>query len=107
MRRYPELAEAISESFDPPGAYMFQYGAYFAPCDAVAPRMAVIIDGSRFWISPTDLIYKDLVDPASGMCMLGVSTGGSGPYVLGSVFLQNVLAVFDVGAAQMRFYSRD
>lgn len=85
---------------------MFQYGGYFAPCDAVAPRVAVIIDGARFWINPTDLIYRELVDPASGMCMLGISTGGTGPYILGSVFLQNVLAVFDVGAAQMRFYSR-
>lgn len=101
------LAEAIANSFEPKGVYMFQYGSYFAPCDAVAPRVAVIIDGARFWINPTDLIYRELTDPASGMCMLGISTGGYGPYILGSVFLQNVLAVFDVGAAQMRFYSRD
>lgn len=106
MHLPPQLAEAIAHSFEPRGSYLFQYGGYFAPCDAVAPRIAVIIDGAHFWINPSDLIYRDFADPITGMCMLGITSGGFGPYILGSVFLQNVVAVFDVGAAQMRFYSR-
>ncbi|PKS13074.1 hypothetical protein jhhlp_000415 [Lomentospora prolificans] len=106
MHLPPDLAEAIAHSFEPRGTYIFTYGGYFAPCDAVASRIAVIIAGTRFWINPADLIYRDFKDPTTGMCMLGITSGGSGPYILGSVFLQNVLAVFDVGAAQMRFYSR-
>jgi hypothetical protein len=52
------------------------------------------------------MIFKDLVDPGTGYCATAITSGGSGPYILGDVFLQNVLAVFDVGNAEMRFYAR-
>ena len=71
------------------------------------PSFSFIIDGVEFPISPKDLIYPDLVDPLTGYCAVGMSTGGTGPYILGDVFLQNVVAVFDVGGAKMRFYSRE
>lgn len=38
--------------------------------------------------------------------MTTIASGGSGPYILGDVFLQNVLAVFDVDDAVMQFASR-
>ncbi len=42
-----------------------------------------------------------------GVCISGVQDGGvPGQYVLGSVFLNNVLAVFDVGEMVMEFNSR-
>ncbi|GKU04784.1 acid proteinase [Fusarium langsethiae] len=103
----PPLAEAIARSFDPPATYMVQWGAYFVDCKAIPPRFAVIISGVYFWINPADMIYQELTDPSNEKCALAISTGGSGPYVLGDVFLQNVVAVFDVGGAEMRFYSRD
>ncbi|WXC61307.1 hypothetical protein SNK03_007184 [Fusarium graminearum] len=103
----PPLAEAIAKAFDPPATYMVQWGAYFADCKAVPPHFAVIISGVRFWINPADLIYEELKDPSNEKCALAISTGKSGPYVLGDVFLQNVVAVFDVGGAEMRFYSKD
>lgn len=65
-----------------------------------------MIDGVEFWINPADMLYHDLIDPLTGYCAISVASGGSGPYILGDAFLQNVVAVFDVGAAQMRFYSR-
>jgi hypothetical protein len=86
---------------------MFQWGAYFVDCKAIPPPFAVIISGVHFWINPADLIYQELTDPSNGKCALSISTGGSGPYILGDVFLQNVVAVFDVGGAEMRFYSRE
>lgn len=70
------------------------------------PRFAILIEGVEFWVNPADLIYKELIDPMTGYCAIGIASGGAGPYILGDVFLQNVLAVFDVGGAQMRFYSR-
>lgn len=82
------------------------YGAYFTACDAQAPSFAVILKGVRYYINPVDLIYREMVDPLTGLCMTGVASGGTGPYILGDVFMQNVLAVFDVGNAQMRFMSR-
>ncbi|KAL7921564.1 aspartic peptidase domain-containing protein [Trichoderma austrokoningii] len=102
----PPLAESIANSFQPRAVYLYQWGTYFAPCDAIPPHFAIIISGVEFWINPADLIYQDLVDPLTGYCAIGIASGGPGPYILGDVFLQNVLAVFDVGAAEMRFYSR-
>ncbi|KAJ4127232.1 hypothetical protein NW768_008860 [Fusarium equiseti] len=103
----PPLAEAVARAFDPPATYMPQWGSYFVNCKAIPPHFAVIISGVHFWINPADLIYQELVDQSNGKCALAISTGGSGPYILGDVFLQNVVAVFDVGGAEMRFYSRE
>ncbi|KAK1984463.1 eukaryotic aspartyl protease [Colletotrichum cereale] len=103
----PPIAEAVARSFSPSAVYLFQYGGYFAPCDAIAPKIAVVIEGASFFINPVDLIYPGLVDPLTGYCQIGITTGGTGPYVLGTVFLHNVEAYFDIGAGQMRFYGRD
>ncbi|KAF4447641.1 hypothetical protein F53441_8845 [Fusarium austroafricanum] len=102
----PPLAEIIAKAFQPPATWMFEWGAYFVDCKAIPPRFAVIIKGVRFWISPADLIYQEITEPVTGKCAIAISTGRSGPYVLGDVFLQNVVAVFDVGGAEMRFYSK-
>ena len=75
-------------------------------CDAAAPRLGVRVGGASLPINPRDLLFRDFVDPLSGLCMTGVASGGAGPFILGAVFLQNVLAVFDVGNAEMRFLSR-
>lgn len=87
--------------------YVYQWGSYFVPCDAIPPPFAIVISGVEFWINPADLIHQDLIDPLTGYCACGITSGGAGPYILGHVFLQNVLAVFDVGGAEMRFYARD
>lgn len=100
------LAEAIAASFEPRAVWLYQWGGYFAPCEAIAPHFAVVISGVPFRIKSADLIYRDLVDPITGFCAIAISTGGPGPYILGDVFLQNVLAVFDIGGAEMRFYSK-
>ncbi|KAL1888462.1 hypothetical protein Cpir12675_006173 [Ceratocystis pirilliformis] len=101
-----ELAESIAQSFSPPAIYLYQYGAYFAPCDASSPRIAIIINNVKLWLNPADLIYPDFKDSATGYCAIGITTGGEGPYILGDVFLQSVMTVFDIGAAQMRFYGK-
>ncbi|OAQ90787.1 aspartic-type endopeptidase [Purpureocillium lilacinum] len=102
----PPLAEQIAMAFQPRAVYLYQWGAYFAPCNAIPPQFAIIISGVEFWINPADLMYQDLKDPLTGYCAVAIASGGAGPYILGDVFLQNVVAVFDVGAAKMRFYSR-
>ena len=86
--------------------YLYEWGAYFAPCDAIPPRFGVVVANVSFWVDPADMIYTDLVDPLTGYCAIAVASGGSGPFILGDAFLQSVVAVFDVGGAQMRFYSR-
>lgn len=42
-----------------------------------------------------------------GTCMSGINDGGdNAPYVVGDVFLKNVVVVFDVGATELRFRAR-
>lgn len=86
--------------------YLYQWDQYFTDCDAIPPSLAVVIEGVEFRINAADLIYRDMIDPMTGYCAIGIASGGSGPYILGDVFLQNVLAVFDIGGAEMRFYAR-
>lgn len=86
--------------------YLYQWDSYFVNCKANPPELAVVIGGVEFRINPADLIYRDVVDPMTGYCAIAIASGGSGPYILGDVFLQNVVAVFDVGGAEMRFYAR-
>jgi hypothetical protein len=85
---------------------MYQWSQYYVPCNSIPPQLAVIIEEVRFWVNPADLIFQQAVDPMTGYCALGITTGDDGPYILGDVFLQSVVAVFDVGGGQMRFYSR-
>ncbi|KAL2262573.1 hypothetical protein VTK26DRAFT_903 [Humicola hyalothermophila] len=102
----PNLADAINQAFQPPAVYMWMYGAYFTSCDAIAPQVAVMLDGVKFYLNPVDLIYRTMVDPLTGLCMTAIASGGSGPYILGDAFMQNALTVFDVGQAKMRFIPR-
>lgn len=101
-----ELSEAINNAFEPAAEYDFIFGTYFTSCDATPPRVAVVIDGTPFWLSPEDLIMRDSRDPLSGLCSTTVATTEEGPFILGDVFLKNVLAVFDVGDAVMQFAGR-
>ena len=43
----------------------------------------------------------------NGTCSTGIADGGDGPYILGNLFLPNVIAVFNVSAAEMRFAPGD
>ena len=49
--------------------------------------------------SPQDLLtnpYDLLLPDGDGTCISGIQDCGFGPFILGDVFLKNVLAVFDL-----------
>lgn len=97
------IANAVNALFNPPGIFDHNLGAYTVACNATVPSLGVEIGGETFYIDPADLIL-----PAGwGTCITGVDDGGQGPYILGDVFLKNVVAVYDVGASQMRFAARE
>lgn len=100
------MAESIAQAFEPEAVYRFEWDQYFVDCNAMPPSLAMVIEGVEFRINAADLIYRDMVDELTGDCAIGIASGGGGPYILGDVFLQNVVAVFDVGGAEMRFYQR-
>lgn len=93
-------AKAINSLFSPKA--VLNSGVYTVDCNARAPQFGVRIGGQAFIINPVDMIFRD---ETTGLCVSAVQDGGAapGPFVLGDQFLNNVVAVFDVGAAQMRF----
>jgi hypothetical protein len=101
------LAKGINAAFSPAAQYLSDQGVYFVDCNAKPPTFEVNIAGTSFTVNPADLIYQSQVDQNTGLCLTGVQDGGSGPYILGDVFLQNVVAVFDVGASEMRFAAHE
>ncbi|KAI8957590.1 acid protease [Daldinia sp. FL1419] len=101
----PDLAELVNGKFDPPASYLWNYGAYFTSCDATPPSFGVQIGGTTFWVNPKDLLNREERDPQTNMCQTGIGNGGSGPYILGIVFLTNVVALMDIGSGNIELWS--
>lgn len=93
-----ELAAEINDLYDPPSVYIEEEGVYENYCDATPPTFAVRINGTDFYINAADMILNGAgdEDPETGGCITGIQDGGTGPFILGDVFLKNVVAVFDV-----------
>lgn len=97
------IANAINALFNPPGVFDADLGAYSVACNAAVPSLGIEIGGRTFYINPVDMILP----AGDGTCISGVDDGGQGPYILGDVFMKNVVAVYDIGAGQMRFAARE
>ncbi|KAL1296621.1 hypothetical protein AAFC00_000110 [Neodothiora populina] len=91
----------INSAFSTPSVYDEEYGYDTIPCNATAPEFGVVIGGNTFPINAEDMILD--LGLEDGMCVSGVQNGGGAVNILGDVFLRNVIAVFDVGSAQMHF----
>ena len=96
-------SRAANLLFSPPATFDEETGKYFVDCAATPPTFGIKIDGQTFHIDARDLVWPT----GDGRCMSGIQDGGGGPYVLGDVFLKNVLAVFDIGKSAMRFATRE
>ena len=67
-------------------------------CDATPPKLVVDISGVSFTVNPLDLVRRQ-----NGVCYSGVAAAPAGyGAILGTVFLRNVLAVFDWGSSSMQ-----
>lgn len=93
------LSELVNELFDPPAEYVEEEGAYFVDCAATPPALDIVIGGAAFPVNAQDLILA----VGDDTCISGVTDAGDMFGILGDVFLKSVLAVFDVGASEMRF----
>jgi Eukaryotic aspartyl protease len=105
-------ADQFNAAFSPPAVYSATDGVYYVACNATKPAMDIVIAGTKFDINILDLIlFNGLDAKGNEVCISGISDGGSDPstdfYILGDTFLKNVIAVFDVGAAEMRFAARE
>lgn len=95
------LTNQILSLYEPSGYYSDYYGGDVVLCNATAPEFGVTINGTTFDINAADLILDE--DFGDGICLTGIQDGSTGPYILGDVFLRNVIAVYDVGASEMKF----
>jgi hypothetical protein len=97
-------ADRVNALFEPAATYNAQIGYYTVNCNAKAPEFGVKIGQEIFYVNPADNILK----LSATTCITGIArTGTGGKSILGHVFLKNVLAVFDIGASQMRFAARE
>ncbi|KAM0137847.1 hypothetical protein ACHAO1_003732 [Botrytis cinerea] len=100
------ISSALAALYKPPAVYNADLFAYSVPCNAKVPYFAVVIGGVSFPVDPRDMVQDD--NTGTGNCVAGVSDGDPFDfYTLGDVFLKNVVVVFDVGASQLKFRSRD
>ncbi len=93
------IANAVNALFDPPAVFEETLGVYAVKCSAKAPEFGVEIGGQTFFVSDIGL--------GKGFCDTGINDADHGVSILGAVFLKNVLAIFDVGAGEMRFAARE
>lgn len=103
-------ADYIASLFSPRAVFAPSSNTYLVPCSASAPRVGVIIGGKSFWMHEDDLMNRGpgaVGTGGIGICTLAVQRQGAGDAVLGDSWLKGVLAVFDVGANEMRFSGRE
>lgn len=98
-----EVADGLAEAFDPPAEYDETYDIYSVDCNATAPVFGIAIEQKVFYMNIQDLV----LEIEEGQCILGVQPALDGLSVLGATWLKNVMAVFDIGAEQMRFAARE
>ncbi len=100
------FAIAVNALFDPPALYYANAGAFYTNCSAKAPEFGVQIGEQTFFLNAKDLIITAGSAPGT-LCPTSIGDAGYGSTVLGAPFFKNVLAVFDVGASEMRFAARE
>ncbi|KAF2165411.1 hypothetical protein M409DRAFT_24261 [Zasmidium cellare ATCC 36951] len=102
-----QLATAINRAFDPPGEYDNQTGQFETSCTAAQPKVEATIGGVRFPFTQSMLVPKNFSDLSQGCTSMYAPQQPGGVIILGSSFLNNVVAVFDVGKEEMRFARHD
>ncbi|KAK5160671.1 hypothetical protein LTS14_001683 [Recurvomyces mirabilis] len=101
----PLIASKVNALYDPPSKWIPETASYENLCNAVPPSFAITIDGTDLWISSDELLMTGEAgeDPETGGCFSGIQPSFDGAYILGEVFLKNVVAAFDIGNSQMHF----
>ncbi|GAB7349292.1 hypothetical protein MBLNU459_g8436t2 [Dothideomycetes sp. NU459] len=102
----PAVAAAVAALYAPPATYDAALALYTVDCAAAPPVFGVVIAEKVLYVNPVDLVVDGGGRGVGGVCVAGVQSNAGGLTILGDVFLRNVLAVFDVGAGEMRFAAR-
>ncbi|KAF7977109.1 hypothetical protein HWV62_4709 [Athelia sp. TMB] len=97
-----KLAKAYNAQFKPAAKFVKDEDTYYVQCNATVPKFDVVIGGKTFTIDAKDQILPSGTN-AKGeeLCISGTQDGGdpSDPnttYIMGDVFLHNVVSTFNV-----------
>jgi hypothetical protein len=109
-----DVARKVNTGWKPAAKQDRISSKWIVDCDAVPPNFGIIINGTNLMVDVENMAVKggiralpEVKEP--GRCLSAVqeaSVLSLGLYVLGTPFLKSVVAVFDVGAAEMRFAQR-
>lgn len=97
-----ELALEVAEAFNPPGYLNETTSLYEVPCGSTPPIFGVSVGGKVFNTNAEDMILQSSEDK----CISGIQGNHGGLWILGDVWMKNVLCVFDIGAGRMGFAGR-
>lgn len=104
----PSLIKALYGAFAAPPELVEIHGAtlFAAPCDAEVPSFGIQIGGHVF---EQEVLVPGANATVNGtaFCVLGSQPGVEQAGALGVTFLSSVVALFDIGASEMRFAQRD
>ncbi|KAH8888855.1 acid protease [Thozetella sp. PMI_491] len=101
-----DMARSINSMFTPHAQLNPSQGGWFVPCNAVPPSFGVQLGGQMLWTDPASMILPQVRDPETGYCATGIGAVDSAPYILGDVFMQGLVNVFDLGKMELRFAKR-
>jgi len=92
------IAKAYNDQFKPKATFDADEDTYYVDCKAVAPAFAVTIGGVEFNVTAADVILPI----GDGQCLSGIQDGGEPSddniFILGDVFLHNVVATFNLSS---------
>jgi hypothetical protein len=96
----PSLAAAINALFEPESVFYEDVGFYLTYCNATTPDIEVTIGGTPFLINPSNLVVS-IPSLPTGLCYSGFQpnsrlVGSVKPQIFGDVFLNNILAMFNL-----------
>lgn len=101
-----DIAKTFNAQWSPPATFSRGAG-WVVDCTAKAPKFGVKIGGVVLFVESEDLMTPHEAGMPGEKCASAVQEAGfPGSGMLGSTFLKSVIAVFDVGGAELRFAQR-
>ncbi|KAJ7174692.1 aspartic peptidase domain-containing protein [Mycena filopes] len=102
-----DVARAYNKAFNA----TWRAGTYYVECAAKAPPFSVLLGGKTFAIDPRDqVVYAGTDDSGAAVCISGTQDGGpvtmGSVFILGDVFMHNVVTTFDIQRNQITFTQR-
>jgi aspergillopepsin I len=107
-----DVAKAVNDAWSPAARLDPFTRQYLVNCQSTPPKFGVKLNATTVWFDAKGLAVPAVSGGSGTLCVSGIQAvrggakGAGGLSILGGTFLKGVVAVFDVGAAEMRFANR-